>query len=66
MTKEEKVRRMNDKDLYERCKKAFPKEMSELRREFAKASAMRNDAKMLRLTDRYCRLTLRVEPRCEL
>lgn len=66
MTKEEKVRRMNDKGLFERCMKAFPKEMREFKREFAKASARRDNAKMLRLSDKYCSMTLRIEPKCEL
>lgn len=66
MTREEKVRRLKDKDLFERCRKAFPKEMGLLRAEFKQASANRNKAKMLRLTDKYCLFTLKVEPKCEL
>lgn len=66
MTKEEQVRRMKDKGLFERCMRAFPKEMAEFKRDFAKASARRDNAKLLRLMDKYCRMTLRIEPKCEL
>lgn len=66
MTKEEQIRRMNDKELFERCMKAFPKEMRDFKREFARASARHDNAKMLRLSDKYCRMTLKIEPKCEL
>lgn len=66
MTQEEKTRRMNSKELFDKMSKIYPREVSEFRKEFAKASAHKDSAKLLRLMDKYCRMTLKVEPKCEL